>query len=250
MAGLVKGNVAFITGGSSGIGRGTALIFAREGARVAVADIQVEKGRETVQMIKDAGGEAMFIKCDVSVASEVRNAIDQVVQTWGRLDHGFNNAGIDSAMARAADCTEEDWDRVITVNLKGAWLCMKYEIPEMLKQGKGSIVNTASIGGERGLGGMSNYCASKGGIIMLTRTAALEYARSGIRINAVCPGGINTPMSKRLVKQPMMSETRGNAMKRWGTPAEVGEAVVWLCSDAASFVTGHTMAIDAGFLAA
>lgn len=250
MSGLVKDKVALITGGSSGIGRGTALVFAREGAKVAIADIQVEEGHETVRMVKEAGGEALFVKCDVSVAAEVKTAIEKVVETFGRLDCGFNNAGIESAMAKTADCTEEDWDRVIEVNLKGAWLCMKYEIPQMLKQGSGAIVNTASIGGVVGLGGMSNYCASKGGIIQLTRTAALEYARSGIRINAICPGGINTPMSKRLVKQPMMSETRGNAMRRWGKPQEVGEAVVWLCSDAASFVTGHTMAVDAGFLAA
>jgi NAD(P)-dependent dehydrogenase (short-subunit alcohol dehydrogenase family) len=250
LAGLVKDKVALITGGSSGIGRGTALVFAREGAKVAIADIQVEEGHETVRLVKEAGGEAMFVKCDVSVASEVKAAVEKVVETFGRLDCGFNNAGIDSAMAKTADCTEEDWDRVIAVNLKGVWLCMKYEIPQMLKQGSGTIVNTASIGGMRGLGGMSNYCASKGGIILLTQTAALEYAKSGIRINAVLPGGINTPMSKRLVKQPMMSETRGNAMKRWGRPQEVGEAVVWLCSDAASFVTGHTMAVDAGFLAA
>jgi len=250
LAGLVEGKVVLITGGSSGIGRGTALVFAREGAKVAIADIQVEQGHETVRMVKEAGGEALFVKCDVSVAAEVKAATEKVVETFGRLDCGFNNAGIESAMARTADCTEEDWDRVIEVNLKGVWLCMKYEIPQMLKQGSGAIVNTASIGGVAGLGGMSNYCASKGGIIQLTRTAALEYAKSGIRINAVCPGGINTPMSKRLVKQPMMSETRGNAMKRWGKPQEVGEAVVWLCSDAASFVTGHTMAVDAGFLAA
>ena len=250
MAGLVEGKVVLITGGSSGIGRGTALVFAREGAKVAIADIQVEEGHETVRGVKEAGGEALFVKCDVSVAAEVKAATEKVVETFGRLDCGFNNAGIESAMARTADCTEEDWDRVIEVNLKGVWLCMKYEIPQMLKQGSGAIVNTASIGGVAGLGGMSNYCASKGGIIQLTRTAALEYAKSGIRVNAVCPGGINTPMSKRLVKQPMMSETRGNAMKRWGKPQEVGEAVVWLCSDAASFVTGHTMAVDAGFLAA
>ena len=250
MSGLVNDKVALITGGSSGIGRGTALVFAREGAKVAIADIQVEQGHETVRLVKEAGGEAIFVKCDVSIASEVKAAVEKVIEAFGRLDCGFNNAGIDSAMAKAADCTEEDWDRVIAVNLKGVWLCMKYEIPQMLKQGSGTIVNTASIGGMRGLGGMSNYCASKGGIIMLTRTAALEYAKSGIRINAVCPGGINTPMSKRLVKQPMMSETRGNAMRRWGKPQEVGEAVVWLCSEAASFVTGHAMAVDAGFLAA
>ena len=250
MSGLVKDKVALITGGSSGIGRGTALVFAREGAKVAIADIQVEEGHETVRMVKETGGEAIFIKCDVSVAAEVKAAIEKVVEAFGRLDCGFNNAGIESAMAKTADCTEEDWDRVVAVNLKGVWLCMKYEILQMLKQGSGAIVNTASIGGMRGLGGMSNYCASKGGIIMLTRTAALEYAKAGVRINAVCPGGINTPMSKRLVKQPMMSETRGNAMRRWGKPQEVGEAVVWLCSEAASFVTGHAMAVDAGFLAA
>jgi len=153
-------------------------------------------------------------------------------------------------VAKTADMSEEDFDRVIAVNLKGVWLCMKYEIAQMLKQGSGAIVNTASTNGFAGLQGMSNYCASKGGVIMLTRTAALEYARSGIRINAVVPGGIDTPLFRRLVSQPMMRDTRGNAMKRWGTPQEVGEAVVWLCSDAASFTTGHAMAVDAGFLAA
>jgi len=248
---LVDGKVALITGGSSGIGRGTALVFAREGAKMAIADIQVEQGYETVRLVKEAGGEAIFVKCDVSVSSEVKAAVEKVVATYGRLDCGFNNAGIESGLvAKTADMSEEDFDRVIAVNLKGVWLCMKYEIAQMLKQGGGAIVNTASTNGFAGLQGMSNYCASKGGVIMLTRTAALEYARSGIRINALAPGGIDTPLFRRLANQPMMRDTRGNAMKRWGKPEEAGEAVVWLCSDAASFVTGHTMAVDAGFLAA
>jgi NAD(P)-dependent dehydrogenase (short-subunit alcohol dehydrogenase family) len=243
--------VALITGGSSGIGRGTALVFAREGAKMAIADIQVEQGYETVRLVKEAGGEAIFVKCDVSASSEVKAAVEKVVATYGRLDCGFNNAGIESGLvAKTADMSEEDFDRVIAVNLKGVWLCMKYEIAQMLKQGGGAIVNTASTNGFAGLQGMSSYCASKGGVIMLTRTAALEYARSGIRINAVAPGGIDTPLFRRLANQPMMRDTRGNAMKRWGKPEEAGEAVVWLCSDAASFVTGHTMAVDAGFLAA
>ena len=151
MAGLVEGRVALITGGSSGIGRGTALVFAREGAKVAIADIQVEQGQETVRLVKEAGGEAVFVKCDVSVASEVKAAVEKVVETFGRLDCGFNNAGIESTMAKTADCTEEDWDRVMAVNLKGVWLCMKCEIPEMLKQGGGAIVNTASINGVAGV---------------------------------------------------------------------------------------------------
>jgi NAD(P)-dependent dehydrogenase (short-subunit alcohol dehydrogenase family) len=251
LPGLVDGKVALITGGSSGIGRGTALVFAREGAKVAIADIQVEQGHETVRLVKEAGGEAIFVKCDVSDSSEVKASIETVAATYGRLDCGFNNAGIQTdTVAKTADMPEEDFDRVISVNLKGVWLCMKYELALMQNQGSGAIVNTASTNGFVGMQGMGNYNASKGGVIMLTRTAALEYAKSGIRVNAVVPGGTDTPISRRMVNHPMMRHGRGAPMRRWARPQEIGEAVVWLCSDAASFVTGHAMAVDGGFLAA
>jgi NAD(P)-dependent dehydrogenase (short-subunit alcohol dehydrogenase family) len=249
LSGLLTGKVALVTGGSSGIGRGTALVFAREKARMVIADILVDEGLETVRLVKEAGGEAIFVKCDVSRAAEVKVLVDKVVETYGRLDCAFNNAGVEGTMSTTADCTEDNWDRIISVNLRGVWLCLKYEIPQMLKQGGGVIVNTASVGGLVGLQGLSAYCASKGGVVQLTRTAALEYARSNIRINAVCPGGIRTGMSKRLGKQPPMGDPQPSPMRRWGKPEEVGETVAWLCSDAASFVTGHMMVLDGGFVA-
>ena len=246
------GKVALVTGGSSGIGRATASAFAGEGANVVVADVLVEGGGETVRMIKEAGGEAIFVKTDVSKATEVEALIKKIVETYGRLDCAINNAGIEGTMAPTADCTEENWDRTININLKGVWLCMKYEIPQMLKQGGGTIVNTASVAGLVGLQGLPAYCASKGGVVQLTRTAALEYARAGIRVNAVCPGVIRTPMVDRLIAaQPEMEEalTAMEPVGRTGKPEEVAEAVVWLCSDAASFVTGHAMVVDGGFVA-
>ena len=249
MSGLLTGKVALVTGGSSGIGRGTALVFAREKARVVIADILVDEGLETVRLVKEAGGEAIFVKCDVSRGAEVTVLVDKVVETYGRVDCAFNNAGVEGTVSTTADCTEDNWDRLISVNLRGVWLCLKYEITQMLKQGGGVIVNTASVGGLVGLQGLSAYCASKGGVVQLTRTAALEYARSNIRINAVCPGGIRTGMSKRLGKQPQIGDPQPSPMRRWGKPEEVGEAVAWLCSDAASFVTGHMMVLDGGFVA-
>jgi len=245
----LEGKVALVTGGSSGIGRGTAQVFAREGAKVVVADILVEEGEETVRLIKKAGGEAIFVKCDVSKRAEVEAMVNKTVATYGALHCAFNNAGIEGRMALSPDFEEEEWDNILDVNLKGVWLCLKHEIPQMLKQGGGTIVNTASVGGLVGLQGMSPYCASKGGVVQLTRTVALEYAQSKIRVNAVCPGGIRTPMAKRLAKQPQMGATQPAPMRRWGNPEEVGEAVVWLCSDASSFVTGHCLTIDGGFVA-
>lgn len=252
MALSLEGKVALVTGGSSGIGRATALVFAREGAKVVVADVQTDGGDETVQRIEDAGGEAIFVKTDVSKAGEVMALVDSAVSTYGRLDCAFNNAGIEGTMAPTADCTEENWDRVIAVNLKGVWLCMKYEIPEMLKRGNGAIVNTASFLGLVGLQGAPAYCTSKGGVIQLTRTAALEYATKGIRINAVCPGVIRTPMLERVTGGKPEFEalfTAREPVGRMGAPGEVAEAVVWLCSDAASFVTGHPLVVDGGFVA-
>jgi NAD(P)-dependent dehydrogenase (short-subunit alcohol dehydrogenase family) len=252
MAGRLEGKVALITGAGSGIGRASALAFAREGAKVMVADIIVAGGEETVQLIKNAGGEAAFIKVDVSQAAEVAAMVNKVVETYGRLDCAFNNAGVEGEFTSTAEYSEAGFDKVLAVNLKGVWLCMKYEVPQLLKQGGGAIVNTASGAGLIGVAGLSAYVASKHGVVGLTKTAALEYAKSGIRVNAVCPGVIQTPMVARLTAhQPQMAEAMVAAepMGRAGKPEEIAEAVVWLCSDAASFVTGHAMSVDGGYVA-
>ena len=245
----LEGKVALVTGAASGIGRATALAFAQEGAKVVAADVLVNDGEETVRLIKEAGGQAIFVKCDVSRRAEVEGLIKKAVETYGVLHCAFNNAGIEGRMALSPDFDEDEWDRIIDVNLKGVWLCLKYELPQMLKQGGGVVVNTASVGGLVGLQGLSPYCASKGGVVQLTRAVALECAQSNIRVNAICPGGIRTPLSMRLAKQPLMGTAQPTPMRRWGEPKEVAEAVVWLCSDASSFVTGHLMAIDGGFVA-
>ena len=252
MAELLRGKVAVVTGASSGIGRASALVFAREGAKVVVADVIVAGGEETVRLIKAAGGEALFVKADMAKAAEVEAMVNTAIATYGRLDCAHNNAGVEGAMGTTADYTEADWDRVIRVNLTGVWLCMKYEIPQMLKEGGGAIVNTASGAGLVGVPRMPAYVASKHGVVGLTRTAALEYAKSGVRVNAVCPGVIQTPMVERVTaKRPGMAERMAAAepVGRMGKPEEIAEAVVWLCSDAASFVTGHAMSVDGGAVA-
>ncbi len=252
MAGPLDGKVALVTGAGSGIGRATALAFARDGAKVVAADIVVEGGEETASLIREAGGEATFVKADVSQAADVEALVARVVSTYGRLDCAHNNAGIEGMMASTADQTEAMWDRVIAVNLTGVWLCMKYEIPQMLKQGGGAIVNTASGAGLIGVPTMPAYVASKHGVVGLTKTAALEYAKSGIRVNAVCPGIIQTPMVERLVtEQPQLGEAlvAAEPIGRTGQPEEIAEAVVWMCSEAASFVTGHAMSVDGGYVA-
>jgi NAD(P)-dependent dehydrogenase (short-subunit alcohol dehydrogenase family) len=252
MCGKLEGKMALVTGGSSGIGRAAALAFAREGADLVIADIQTEPGEETVQMIENTGRKAIFVKTDVSKATEVEMLISTAVETYGRLDCAHNNAGIEGTMATTANYTEDDWDRIMTINLKGTWLCMKYEILQMLKQGGGTIVNTASTNGMTGFPGMPAYCASKGGILQLTRTAALEYARAGIRVNAVCPGTIQTPMLERIATNISNAGTPfalNLPSGRIGTPEEAAAAVVWLCSDAASFVTGHALVVDGGMTA-
>ena len=250
--GQLDGKVALITGAGSGIGRASALVFAREGAKVALADIVVEGGEETVRMVKEAGGEAFFIKADVSNAADVEAMVNTVVETYGRIDCAYNNAGIEGQLASTDEYAEDMFDKVIGINLTGVWLCMKYELPHMLKQGSGAIVNTASGAGLIGVAGMSAYVASKHGVVGLTKTAALEYAKSGIRVNAVCPGLIQTPMVERITNgHPQLGEAlvAAEPIGRTGRPEEIAESVVWMCSDAASFVTGHAMSVDGGFVA-
>jgi NAD(P)-dependent dehydrogenase (short-subunit alcohol dehydrogenase family) len=254
MAGRVDGKVALVTGGASGIGRATALTFAREGANLVVADMNEDGGQQTVHMITENGGEATFVQVDVTSASAVEAMISKTVETYGRLDCAHNNAGIGSRpRAPLHECTEETWDRVLGINLKGVWLCMKYEIIQMLAQGSGTIVNTASIMGLVGSwSGSGAYNASKHGVVGLTKTAALEYAKLGIRVNAVCPGYIRTPLiDHALLSRPEMEEQiiARHPVGRMGQPEEIAEAVGWLCSDAASFVTGHTMTVDGGYVA-
>ncbi|MGE3541089.1 MAG: SDR family oxidoreductase [Candidatus Tectimicrobiota bacterium] len=254
MAGRLEGKVALVTGGASGIGRATALALAREGARLVVADLQADGGQQTAHMITEQGGEALFVRVDVSQAAEVAAMLSQTVEAYGRLDCAHNNAGIGSRpRAPLHECTEEAWDRVLNINLKGVWLCMKYEIIQMLKQGSGAIVNTASIMGLVGSwSGTVAYNASKHGVVGLTKTAALEYANAGIRVNAVCPGYIRTPLiDSSLAVQPELEAQiiARHPVGRMGRPEEIAEAVLWLCSDAASFVTGHTMTVDGGYVA-
>ncbi len=252
MTGWLQGKVALVTGGSSGIGRACALAFAREGAKVVVADVVVQGGRETVQMIGEAGGEAIFVKADVSNAAEVEALISKAIEVYSGLDYAHNNAGIDGPTASITEFTEEDWNRIININLKGVWLCMKYEIIHMAKHRGGAIVNTSSAAGLVGFERSPVYTASKHGVVGLTRAAALQYAKAGIRINAVCPGPIRTPTYERITHGNPQREARVIArvpVGRLGTPQEVAEAVVWLCSDAASLVTGHALAIDGGWTA-
>ncbi len=252
MTGEFSGKVALVTGAGSGIGRASAQAFANAGASVIVADVVVEGGEETVQLIKQTGGEATFVRADVSRASEVEALVRQTIETYGRLDYAHNNAGIEGASAGTVDYSEEAWDRVIAINLKGVWLCMKYEIPAMLKQGGGAIVNTASVAGLIGSAGTVAYTASKHGVVGLTRTTALEFAKQGIRVNAVCPGVIRTPMVERVMALDPSVEARLTSVEpvgRLAAPEEVARAVVWLCSGASSFVTGVPMPIDGGWTA-
>jgi NAD(P)-dependent dehydrogenase (short-subunit alcohol dehydrogenase family) len=243
-----EGKVALVTGGGSGIGRATALLFAQEGAKCVIADIFDESGRETVRMIEDAGGEAIFIKCDVSKASEVEALINKTIEAYGRLDCAHNNAAYLEDMALTADLKEEFWDRTISVDLKGVWLCMKYEIPWMLKQGRGAIVNMTSGAALKPVPGACAYNAAKAGVLQLTRTAALEYSKAGIRINAVAPGATRTPTVERLIADhPEVEQMiRASPIGRIAMPGELAEAVVWLCSDDASFVIGSHLVVDGG----
>jgi NAD(P)-dependent dehydrogenase (short-subunit alcohol dehydrogenase family) len=245
--------VTIVTGGNAGIGKACAFAFAREGAKVVVSGRRTEEGEQTVEMIKNTGGEAIFIRADVSRKEDIEELISRTIQTYNRLDFAVNNAGIEGAkFVPTAEYPEEAWDDVINVNLKGVWLSMKYQIPHLLKQKGSSIVNMSSIAGIIGGRLGSAYHASKHGVIGLTKAAAMEYANQGLRVNAVAPAVIRTEMTERAFFQDPKIGARVTAMHpmgRVGTPDEVAGAVVWLCSEASSFITGHTLAIDGGFLA-
>jgi NAD(P)-dependent dehydrogenase (short-subunit alcohol dehydrogenase family) len=252
MAGKLQDKVVLVTGGGSGIGRATSMLLAREGAKVMIADYVPESAEKTVKTIKDAGGTASCLAADVSNPKQVELMVNKTVETFGRLDGAFNNAGIEGKIAITVDTTEEIFDRIIATNLKGVWMCMKYELAQMLKQGGGAIVNTASAAGLVAVEGLCAYNASKHGVVGLTKTAALEFAQKNIRVNCVCPGLINTPMVARMVDSGGMNEQEmvsAEPVGRMGQPQEIGEGVVWLLSDAASFVTGHSMSIDGGWVA-
>jgi NAD(P)-dependent dehydrogenase (short-subunit alcohol dehydrogenase family) len=246
-----ESKVVLITGGNSGIGQATALAFAKKGAKVIVAARRVSEGKATVEMIKETGGEAQFVQTDVTKANEVEALIAACITNYGGLDYAVNNAGIGgTAFTPAAEYEEEIWDNVIDINLKGVWLCMKYEIPEMLRRGQGAIVNMSSVAGLRGGEIGVAYHASKHGVIGLTKAAAIEYAAQGVRINAVCPAVIKTPMTDPLFHDKDMTAqvTAKHPMGRVGRPEEVASTVLWLCSEDASFVTGHAHPVDGGFL--
>ena len=244
----LKGKVAIVTGGGGGIGRATARLFAKEGARVAVADIDSEIGEETVSLIKEAGGEAIFVKTDVSDSSQVQELITATTNNFGGLHIMFNNAGIGNSEVRSVDMAEEEWDRVVDINLKGVFLGIKYSIPELIKAGGGVIINTSSLLGLKGQKYMAAYNSSKAGVVVLTKNAALEYGKYNIRVNAIAPGVIDTKIidiwKQNERKWPIIS--RANALGRIGTPDEVANAVLFLASDEASFVTGTTLSVDGG----
>jgi len=243
--------VVIVTGGASGIGAASAMAFAQEGASVVVADINIERGEELVSRLQSHSENCMYVPCDVSLESDIKNMISKTIQRYGRLDCAFNNAGIEGVTANTIDCTNENWEKILNTNLRSAWWCMKYEIPEMLKAGGGSIVNCSSIAGLLGFTGIPAYVASKHGVIGLTQAAALEYAQQNIRINAICPGVIHTSMIDRFTQgdeKSIAEMTKGAPMERMGTPEEIANAVLWLCSSASSFVTGHPLVADGGWV--
>ena len=247
-----EGKVVLVTGAAAGIGRAAALAFGRASACVVVADTSVDGGHATAAMIVEAGGKALFVQCNVTRANEVEALIDKTVSYYGRLDCAFNNAGIEEEHLPLAETDEALFDRIMNVNVKGAWLCMKYEIRQMLKQGGGTIVNSASVAGLVGAPTQAIYAASKHAVVGMTKTAAAEYARAGIRINSVCPGVVNTPMMARALERDPLREKKLRNLHpigRFGESAEIANAAMWLCSEQSSFVTGHQLAVDGGLTA-
>ncbi len=249
----LENKVALITGGTTGIGRDTAVLFAKEGAKVVFTGRREPEGNETLNLVRAAGGDGLFLKSDVSKAADVQSIVQKTVDKYGRLDLAFNNAGIEGVWMPLVDQTEENWDYVHNINLKGLWLCLKYEVQQMIKQGNGgAIVNMSSVAGLMGFAGSGIYVASKHGVLGLTKVAAIEYAPAKIRVNAVCPAVIETAMADRAFGDP---ETRKRVLAmhplgRFGKPVEVAEAVLWLCSDKSSFTTGQYIGIDGGLLTA
>jgi NAD(P)-dependent dehydrogenase (short-subunit alcohol dehydrogenase family) len=249
--GEMEEKVALVTGGGSEIGRATALVFAREGAKVVVADTAMELGEETVRLIQKSGGEAVFVKCDVTKGVEVEAMVNKAVETYSKLDCAFNNAGEAETFPSAStvDHREGEWDQMVNIYLKGVWLCMKYEISRMLKQTGGAIVNTSSALGLFGAGNFSAYVAAKHGVLGLTKTAAIEYAKVGIRVNAICPGFTLTPTIEKRLTGNLDILKSYIPMGRLADPKEMAEVVLWLCSDKASWVTGTPLIVDGGLLA-
>jgi NAD(P)-dependent dehydrogenase (short-subunit alcohol dehydrogenase family) len=244
--------VAVITGAGTGMGRAGAILFAKEGAKVVVADIDIKAGEETVRMVKEVGGEAMFVEADISKTNHVQSMIKTTVDTYGKLDILYNNAAVpEPTLAFTADCTEENWDRVQSINLRGNWLAMKYAIPEMLKAGGGSIINVASQAATRGNPGITAYTASKGGLLALSRNTAIEYADKNIRVNVLEPGYISTPLISEFMKDPEFSRKviEGTPQRRLGNPEEVAYAALFFASDESSHITGAELAVDGGITA-
>jgi NAD(P)-dependent dehydrogenase (short-subunit alcohol dehydrogenase family) len=246
------GKVALITGGTSGIGRDTAILFAQHGAKVVLTGRREAEGNETRKLVQTAGGDALFLQGDVSKSADVQKFVQNTVEKFGRLDVAFNNAGVEGTWMPIVDLPEEQFDQVTSINVKGVWLCLKYEMRQMLKQGGGgAIVNMSSVAGLMGNANSSIYVASKHAVIGLTRTAALEGAKHGIRVNTVCPAVIETPMAERAFADPQISKRvlAMHPLGRFGKPMEIAEAVLWMCSDKSSFMTGHEIVLDGGMLA-
>jgi NAD(P)-dependent dehydrogenase (short-subunit alcohol dehydrogenase family) len=247
-----RDKVVLVTGGAYGIGRAAAIGFSKRGAKVVIADIDAPRGDETLKRVQEAGGEAVFVKTDVSSEPDVKAMVEKTVETYGKLDCAFNNAGIHKRFVSTIDFTAEDWEEMINVNLKSVWLCMKYEIRQMLKQGKGAIVNTSSAAGLVGAPSNPAYPASKHGVVGLTKSTALEFARRGIRVNCVCPGPTRTGMNEALTAtNPEIVKMMDQKvpMGRIGEPEEVAAAAIFLCSDEASYITGHALPVDGGIVA-